>query len=126
MTGFNNHIIEFLDDIQSVFPENEDIGVTKNLLISFRKINPKLLIRIWHIYIEAPYNDVIDKENISFFADKDYTKEISNLGEGYQTADILKAIDRLRQPIKDMGEENQQKAMKYLKNLSKLSKIYID
>ena len=46
LTGFNNHIIEFIDDIQNVFPENEDIGITKNLLLSFRKINTKLLIKI--------------------------------------------------------------------------------
>jgi len=38
--------------------------------------------------------------------------------------DIMKAIDKIRDPIKNMGDENKTHAMKYIQNLCKLSEVY--
>ena len=40
------------------------------------------------------------------------------------TDQILNKINALKQPIRDMGIENQEKTMKYIQNLSKLCKLY--
>ena len=121
LKGFNNHISEFLEDICQVFPEDPKINTAKNLLFTIKKANPKLLIRIWHKYITLKYTDEIEKEEISFFIDKDYSTDVSNLND---SSEVVDSINQLRGPIKNMGEENQQKCMKYIKNLSNLTKIY--
>jgi hypothetical protein len=123
LQAFNNHFFEFVEDIQNVFPNDADIMVTKLALSAVRKLNPKMIIKIWYEYIANKYNDQIEIEELSFFIDKDYSHDLTDLGSS-SANNIMSKIDVLREPIRNMGEENQQKSMKYIKNLSKLSKIY--
>ena len=51
LTAFNDHFIEFVSDIQNVFPEDADILTAKNALITIRKANPKMIVKIWNAYI---------------------------------------------------------------------------
>lgn len=118
LTVFNDHFAEFIDDIQCVFPNDVDILSAKNSLLAVRKANPKLLVRIWLKYVVIPYQSEIESGNIDFFVDKDYAKDLSNSGNSDK---IMEAIDRLRNPVKQMTPTEQQKTMKYIQNLSKLS-----
>ena len=45
LTAFNEHFMDFLNDIQSVFPEDPDILLAKNALIAIRKANPKMIVK---------------------------------------------------------------------------------
>ena len=47
-TVFNDHFVEFISDIQSVFPDDHDILVAKNSLLTIRKANPKMIVKIWN------------------------------------------------------------------------------
>ena len=118
LTVFNDHFTEFVNDIQCVFPEDTDILSAKNSLISIRKINPKLLVKIWIKYVVTPYQDEINSGNIHFFIDKDYS---SDLSKNDNADKIMESIDRLRMPVKNMDSTNQAKTMKYIQNLSKLA-----
>ncbi len=121
LTIFNNHFSEFLDDIQSVFPDDPDILTAKNGLTAIRKANPKLLIRIWNKYIVEPYRSEIQSGDINFFVNKDYSED---LAKSDNSDKIMESINRLREPVRMMTKENQEKTMKYLQNLSKLSTMY--
>ena len=117
-TVFNNHFEEFINDIQSVFPDDADILTAKNALLTIRKANPKLLSKIWTKYVVTPYYKEIEQGNINFFIEKDYSEDISK----NENADkIMESIDRLRNPVKQMSSENQVKTMKYIQNLTKIS-----
>jgi hypothetical protein len=118
LTVFNDHFAEFVSDIQSVFPDDPDILTAKNSLLAIRKANPKLLVKIWIKYVYSPYRGQIDNGDINFFLTKDYA---SDLTRSDNSEKIMEAIDRLRNPIKNMNPENQAKTMKYIQNLSKLS-----
>jgi hypothetical protein len=118
LTVFNDHFAEFVSDIQSVFPDDPDILTAKNSLLAIRKANPKLLVKIWIKYVYSPYKGQIDNGDINFFLTKDYA---SDLTRSDNSEKIMEAIDRLRNPIKNMNPENQAKTMKYIQNLSKLS-----
>ena len=118
LTVFNEHFTEFINDIQSVFPEDPDILTAKNALFAIRKANPKLLVRIWNKYIVTPYQNQISTGNIEFFLNKDYSQDLSRNDNSEK---IMESIDRLRGPVKQMSKENQQKTMKYIQNLSKLA-----
>ena len=118
VTIFNDHFNEFVNDIQSVFPDDADILTAKNALLAIRKANPKLIVRIWIKYVYNPYKEQIEAGNITFFLVKDYAND---LARNDNSDKIMESIDRLRSPIKNMSAENQAKTMKYIQNLSKLA-----
>jgi hypothetical protein len=121
LTAFNDHYIEFVNDICTAFPDDADIVAAKNSFILIRKANPKMIIKIWHKYVVEKYQDIIDQDDVSFFINKDYSEDLSN---AENSGKIMEAIDRLRNPVKLMNPEEQKKVMKYLQNLKKLSILY--
>jgi hypothetical protein len=85
-----------------------------------RKANPKMIVKIWKVFIADKYRSQIETNDISLFLSKDYSSDVSNA----QNSDkIMESINRLREPIKNMGPENQAKVMKYIQNLTKLSDL---
>jgi len=118
---FNDHFFEFVNDIHNVFPNNQDIVMAKNSFSLIRRANPKMIIKVWNTYIVSKYKDQIESGNMDFFINKDYSQDIQNTDN---SAKITEAIDRLRNPIKSMGQEDQQKTMKYIQNLTKLAAMY--
>lgn len=120
LTAFNDHFIDFLNDVQSVFPEDPDILSAKNALIMIRKANPKMIVKIWKTFIADKYKNQINSNDISFFLEKDYSSDVSKSNNSDK---IMESIDRLREPIRNMGPDNQAKVMKYIQNLTKLSEL---
>jgi hypothetical protein len=120
LKGFNEHFSEFICDVQQVFPNDVDLLATKNALIALRKANPKMIIDVWYRHITLQYGNEINDSNMDFFLDKDYSGDINMKN----TDQILNKINALKQPIRDMGVENQEKTMKYIQNLSKLTNLY--
>jgi hypothetical protein len=118
LTAFNDHFIEFVSDIQNVFPEDADILTAKNALITIRKANPKMIVKIWNAYIVGKYKPEIESGNIDFFINKDYSQDVSGASNSDK---IMESINRLREPIKHMTPESQAKTMKYIQNLTKLA-----
>jgi hypothetical protein len=121
LSAFNDHFVEFVTDIQSVFPEDHDILVAKNSLLAIRKANPKMIVKIWNTYIVGKYKAEIEKGDISFFIYKDYSQDLVYTNNPDK---IIESIDRLRMPIKAMNPEEQAKTMKYIQNLTKLASMY--
>lgn len=118
LTAFNDHFTEFLTDVHNVFPDDVDVLTAKNSLIQIRKVNPKMIVKIWKTYIVDKYKSEIESGNIEFFINKDYSNDLSNTQHSDK---IMESINRLREPIKNMGVDDQKKTMKYIQNLSKLS-----
>ena len=120
LTAFNDHFLDFLNDIQSVFPEDVDILAAKNALIAIRKANPKMIVKIWKIFIADKYRNQIESNDISFFLEKDYSSDIATSNNSDK---IMESINRLREPVRNMGPDNQVKVMRYIQNLTKLSDL---
>lgn len=118
---FNDHFIEFLDDISRVFPDDPDVATTKTALLAIRKANPRLIIQSWKEYVVAPYRKKIDEGDMSFFIEKDFTHDLRDVDGN---SSILDKIDTLRDEVRSMTKDDQVKAMKYVQNLTKLSDMY--
>ena len=119
--AFNNHFIEFLEDVSVIFPKNREIRSAKTALEMLKKANPRAIIKMWKIHITGKYKEQILKGDISYFLTKNYNDDIKgNVNENK----IMAAIDKLRGPISQMGEDNQKKSMKYIQNLTKISELY--
>ena len=120
LTAFNDHFLEFINDVQAVFPDDPDILSAKNALIMIRKANPKMIVKIWKTFIADKYKNQINSNDISFFLEKDYSSDVSKSNNSDK---IMESIDRLREPIRNMSADNQSKVMKYIQNLTKLSEL---
>ena len=120
LSAFNDHFFEFLNDVQNVFPQDTDILTAKNALLTVRKANPKMIVKIWNTFIVGKYKNEIEAGNIDFFINKDYSSDVSSASNSDK---IMESINRLREPIKNMSVENQAKVMKYIQNLTKLSEL---
>ena len=89
LTAFNDHFIEFVSDIQNVFPNDPDILATKNILVAVRKANPKMIVKIWNSYVVGKYKPEIEAGNIEFFINKDL---IPKYKDGYEVALIFDGL----------------------------------
>jgi hypothetical protein len=121
LTAFNEHFFDFINNIQILFPDDHDLMVSKNSLLAVRKANPKMIIKIWNMYVVGKYKSEIELGNLDFFINKDYSDDFSNTSNSNK---IMESIDRFRQPIKNMSNKDKITSMKYIQNLTKLSVIY--
>jgi hypothetical protein len=124
LTAFNDHFMEFVNDIHEVFPNDVDILSAKNSFSMVRKMNPKLLIKSWDSLVVGKYQSAIEAGDLSFFMNKDYTRDLQDVPNNPNAERIVSAIDRLRTPIKSMSLDNQAKIIKYIQNLTKISNLY--
>ena len=45
--AFNTHLLEFLDDIIRIYPDNQDIAKAKTSIETIKKANPAIIIKAW-------------------------------------------------------------------------------
>lgn len=118
---FNNHLNEFIDDVLTIFPNDLDLQTCATFLKGIRKINPRMTINSWNQWVTVKYRREIEMGNLQFFEDKDYKNDLKGSQEEQK---ILNTIERIRNDVKQCGEDNKKKTMKYLQNLTKLSDLY--
>jgi len=121
LTTFNNHFIEFIEDIVRIFPDNVDLVTVKNFFQLMRKTNPKIIITVFYKHVVLKYQSQIDIGNLDFFIEKDYHDDLNNNNHSDK---IIEAINGLRKPIRLMDDKNKLNTIKYLQNLCKLSASY--
>ena len=83
--------------------------------------NPTIIIKCWYSYVFQPYKDIIKNGDLQYFLEKDYVGDVSTMANSEK---IVKGIDKIREPIKNMSQVNQEHSMKYIQNLSKLCVMY--
>jgi hypothetical protein len=121
LKGFNDHFIEFIDDIIRVLPNNMDMKGAKKSFALINFVNPKLIIKVWKINIIDKYSDILENSDINFIINKDYSEDLVNADNSAETLNI---INRLREPLRSMNKSDQDKSMKYIQNLKKLCCLY--
>jgi len=119
---FNKQFFDFIEDVNTIVDNNTDIETSRIYFNTIKKSNPTILLKLWHQYIFIPYKDQINLGDISFFCEKDYSHDLSNLPNNKE---ILKIINTsLRNPIRNMSAINKEHCMKYIQLLCKLSDAY--
>ena len=119
---FNKHFMEFIIDIERVFPNDSDILSMRKSLSKSLMLMPKVLIRMFNDSFVQLYTNEIDNGDLTFFIENDYRKK-----HGYKDTDdvwVLDKIDILREPVRSMNTDEKEKVIQYLKNLKKLSDLY--
>jgi hypothetical protein len=122
LEAFNNTFKEFLKELCIVFPINDDLKKYKNAYNLLVNVTPKLVIPLWENYVNEKYYEQIMGSNIDAFIDKDYTMDVRNLGG--QKLEALEFIDKIREPLRNLDENNKNTSINYIRNLCKLSRAY--
>jgi hypothetical protein len=123
LKSFNKQFFDFLEDVNRIVENNEDIQTSRIYFDTIKKANPTLLLKIWYQYIYTPYKEQINIGDLTFFLEKDYTQDLSRLKNN---TDVLRIIDNsLRNPIRNMTDINKSHCMKYIQLLGKLSDVYM-
>ena len=120
---FNNHLLEFIDDIIKVFPHDSELRTTRIFLYGLTKAKPRNIIRMWKMHIIKPYHNEIKNGDFTFFIEKDYTWDVGEGIDGNKN-DMLESIGQIQKKIRNMNVGNKGKAMKYVQNLTKLCNLY--
>ena len=121
LKAFTGHLIEFSNEIRNVFPNDSHLRTSGIFLEGLVKINPKSIIIGWKECVNDLYKDQILKGDLEYFINKDYNEDLEgsdNKGK------VLKTIDSFRDKIRNMGDDNKKKSMKYIQNLTKLCNMY--
>ena len=71
LSAFNDHFTEFVEDVQRVFPDNTDISTLHTAITKVRKMNPKLVIKVFHEHVISSYSEQIENGDIHFFINND-------------------------------------------------------
>ena len=121
LRAFNNVFFELLNEVQKVLPDNNDIKDAITGLEFFKKANPTCIIKAWYSFVYEPYKEEINQGDITFFCEKDYNSDLTHMSN---SAEIMKAIQRVRTPIRSMSQENKTVIIQYVSNLCKLSVVY--
>ena len=119
--AFNTQFYNFVDHVESLFTENNDIKKASIALYGIKKVNPKIIIFIWNTHVVDKYADKLYKNDIEYFLNKDYSVDIKNHSKN---TEILKAIDNIRIPLRDLETVNKNNILNYLKQLCKLCTLY--
>jgi hypothetical protein len=122
--AFSTHFIEFLNEMTTLFPKNVEIRTFKTAVGQIKRVNPSRLIKTWYSVVTLRFKDQIYSENFSFFESNDYSLELKNTN--YDNDGIHKFIKEMQKTSNIMSIDNKKKTMKYLKNLTKMSEMYIN
>jgi hypothetical protein len=122
LKAFNKYFFEFIEDIISILPENNDLKVARDSFEMIRKANPTTILKAWYSAVQVPYGSIIETGDIRFFFNKDYTEDLKDVNN---QSHIMSVIDKIREPIKNMSPENIAHSAKYIQNLGKLAVIYV-
>ena len=113
--------LEFVSDVQRVFPDDFDIKVLKNFLNVYSSLNGKHIIDIWKKSVTDIYRKEIEAKDFDFFIEKDWSNDLSKTDN--QTI-IIGKINELKSRIRSMDDDNKSKVIRYIENLTKLCDLY--
>lgn len=120
---FNAQLTLFIDDVITLFPDNVAIKRAREYINMAKSAKPRMIIELWSPYVCVPYFTEIEAGNLAFFLEKDYSADLSGgMIDGNTRNKVLDMIDTgLREPMRSLSKNNQDKCIQYLQNLCKLA-----
>jgi len=115
LTTFCNMLIRFFEELKDTFPEERDIKIALETIQNARKINPRLVLDMFHENVTKYLKEPIAKEDDAYIIQ--YARGKIN----HQYNEILPALSIFDKHWATLSESNRQSIWKYLKVLVVLS-----
>jgi hypothetical protein len=111
LNAFNTKLIEFFQDLSDTYPEEKEIKQALEAITGLKKINPKMIVDLFHEYVYAPLGDAIKREDEEFIMP--YAKKM--IAEQFNEMSVALLIFNKYWP--DMTTANRKAIWAYLKVL---------
>ena len=128
MTSCLDQIFQLFDDILLVIPNDSDIIAAKVYVTGVKQANPKLILNSWYNAVTLKYKVQIDNGDFDFAINNDYNNDIKTY-YNQSSSDFKyfeKMIEKVRDIVKNLDDDNRQKLIKYVQNISNLTLLYFD
>jgi hypothetical protein len=123
LEAFNSQLDEFIKDIKIVLANHYEVTLACHAITGLKIINKTLIISVWHEGITLVYMDQINAKDYEFFLEKDYSQDL----KGNSYADQITAgINKIRNHLRKLNEEDKETVLKYVENLCRLSNLYYE
>jgi hypothetical protein len=122
-TIFNTKIVELLNDLIRIFPEDNDFKMYKNAVNLVKLANEKKLLEFYNMFVTDEYKDHINNKNEKFFLNHDYN-DILNSNELKQELDgdiNNKIVNKLKGYWSLLSPENREIIWNYFGLFIKIS-----
>jgi hypothetical protein len=77
-TIFNSKIIEFLNDLVSIFPHDNDFKMYKNAINLVKLADEKKPLQFYKMFVTDEYKEHIINKNDKFFLEHDYNEILNS------------------------------------------------
>lgn len=91
LTAFNSQLINFIEYLNTKFPDNVQMKSYGTSIELVKKVNPRKLVEGFHQYV-YPFKDKIMNNNESFFMEKDYNEDMGGTSDSMLEAIQLKSL----------------------------------
>tara|TARA_Y100000389_G_scaffold202673_1_gene248676 strand:- start:196 stop:591 length:396 start_codon:yes stop_codon:yes gene_type:complete len=122
LVAFNNQYIEFMNDIERLFPREKEVKQMKQAIEMLKKANPRKLIELWKAFVTDKYQKEIEAGDYNFFTNKDYNDDLNEFTKNNN--EVADSIEKFKAYTKQLDNKNLETAMTYVKNLSTLCILY--
>ena len=103
---FNNQFMEFLDDVNNVYPRDANIKAARFFIENIIKLNPSLLIKLWYRDVGQIYKEEVEQGDLSFFLHKNYNSDVKDREE---PETIIQTINIIKKLVSDLTNNNKKK-----------------
>ena len=121
LNAFNSQIDEFIKDIRIVLADYYEVLLACTVIVGLKALSSTMIINVWYERVTLVYMDKINAKDYQFFLEKDY---IEDLKDNSYAAQINTGINKIRNRLRELDEEDKAKVLKYVENLCHLSKLY--
>lgn len=123
-----DQIFQLFDDVLIISPNDKDILAAKLYVSGIKQANPKLIISAWHNTVTLKYKSQIDNGDYDFAIKNNYNNDImehySSESSDYKYFEEM--IEKIRSIVKTLDNDNKEKLVKYVQNISNLTSIYFE
>jgi len=121
LSAFNNHLTELFEALIEIFPKDNTLKIANSSILALRRANPKIILPIWRTYILDKYEAVIMSGDINFFLETDW---VNSFTDESSIKLILEKIAVVKETLKVLNNDDLEKTILYVQNLTKLCKLY--
>jgi hypothetical protein len=115
LNAFTTQLINFFEELCSVFPEEKDIKMALEGLRGVKKINPRLMLDLFMDHVYSDCSAAIYEKNVETFI------QVAQLKINTQFNEMLSALSLFNKHWYTLSSKNQDSMWQYLQVLCKLA-----
>lgn len=122
---FNTKIIEFLNDLIRIFPNDTEFKIYKNGISLLKLADEKKPLQLYKVFVTDEYKEHIKNKNDDFFLQHDYNEILTSkeISDKVDSDFNNKIVDKLKGYWKELSDTNREIVWNYFTLFLKISEM---